>query len=128
MGNRPFTLPDSIVIFNRTTGSTILPAALPAQSQYTAVTTAPGHELTVGLSVGLPLLIATLAAIGMYYRERRLRLTLANSPTGSGLQYPTTVLVSMGTNKIFEFDGTPVVKELAASYMSEVGQKGFEVI
>ena len=126
--HRPFTLPESVVIFNRTSGSTTFPAALPAQSQFTAVATATRHELTVGLSVGLPLLTATLAALGMFYRERRLRLILANSPTGSGLQCPTTVLVSMGTNKIFEFDGTPVVKELAASYMSEVREKGFEVI
>lgn len=128
MGHLPFTLAPSVVIFNRTTGSTFLPAAVPAQCQSVTVAATTKYELTVGLSVGLPLLTATLAALGMFHRERRLRLKLANSPAGSGLQCPTTVLVSMGTNKAHEFDGTPVVKELATSYLSEVGEKGFEVI
>lgn len=69
-----------------------------------------------------------LAALGMYFRERRLRLRLANSPVDLGPPQPTTVLVSMGTNKVFEFDGTPVVKELPAGYMSGLGEKGFEMI
>ena len=128
MEHVPFTLPESVIIFNRTSGSTVLPAALPAQSSYTAVATTTRQELMVGLSIGLPLLIAMLAALGMYYRERRLRLRLANRPVDLGPSQPTTVLVSMGTNKVFEFDGTPVVKELAAGYMSELGEKGFEMI
>lgn len=128
MGHLPFTLPESAVIFNRASGSTILPVALPAQSQLFTVATTRRHELSVGLSIGLPLLTTTVAALAMYYRERRLRLKLANSSVASGSQYPTTVLVSMGTNQVFEFDGTPVVKELAASYKSELAEKGFEVI
>lgn len=128
MDHMPFTLPESVVIFNRTSGSTIFPAAVPIQSSYYAVATPTRHELMVGLSIGLPLLIAMMAALGMFYRERRLRLKLANRPVDSGPQQPTTVLVSMGTNKVFEFDGEPVVKELAAGYMSELGEKGFEMI
>lgn len=128
MGHLPFTLPESIVIFNRTTGSTTLPDAVPAESLI-PVATAPStkHDVTVALGVGIPLLTAALVALGMFCRERRLRLKLTNGP-GSGLQHPTTVLVSMGTNKVYEFEGTPVVKELAASYIGELGKNPFEVI
>lgn len=131
MGQSPFNLPASAVIYDRTTGATI-PAAVPGQSFCAAATTKVAstakRDVTIALGTGLPLLTATLAALGLFRRERRRRLTLANSPAGSGLQNPTTVLVSLGTNKVYEFEGTPAVKELDASYIPELGGSGFEVI
>ena len=73
MGYKPFNLPSSFVVFNRSTGSTILPAAVPAQSlrDVTANVLKPiKHDITVTLGVGLPLPMAVLAALRMFYRER----------------------------------------------------------
>lgn len=119
MGRAPFTIPRSHIIFNRTTGSTIFPGAVPAAASTTVGTaTSTKHDVAVGLGVGIPLLIVTLVALGLPRRERRLRMKLAKNPGSAPPPPPsttTTVLVSMSTKRIYEFDGAPVVKELAAS-------------
>ena len=132
LGHMPFRIGPTKVIFNRTTRSTILPDAIPAQIS-TIMVRAPlfKREIAVGLGVGIPLLITTLAALEMFRSERRLRLKFAKGPPPeSELRDPPPrrVLVSMGTSKIYEFDGVPIVKELPDSYIREVGENGFEVI
>lgn len=122
LGREPFNVPDNIPILNRTTGSTILTV--------TAITTAKAtysvkHDVLTGLGVGLPFLVALLASLGMLWKERRLRLSLAKDLDSKP---PTTVLVSMQSQKMFEFDGVPHVRELPDSYLRELGEGAFEVI
>lgn len=143
-GRKPFTLYASNVIFNRSTGSTVLPAAMPAQASVSVLRVAShGHEVAVGLGVGLPLLTATLAALAMLRRERRQRMKLAEArDPGSGNFYldpplppppppppPQKMLVRTSAGKVYEFEGAPVVRELPDSYkIQEVGEHRFQMI
>jgi hypothetical protein len=128
VGRKPFSIAPSVVIFNRSTGSTTSTEVKSGDAPIIVThATSIKRDLIIGLGVGVPLLLAMFTALAMLRKERRRRKNLGTA-LDAETRKPKTVLVSMGKQRMYECEGTPVVKELPASYVQELGQGGFEVI
>ena len=128
-GANPFPLPIGNIIYNRTSGSiSSNTTAAITTSSTTPIPSSSGNEIGIGAGVGIPLGIALLAAVVMFWSERRQRKQLQKrvdeslkGTPGSSLPDTQPVPLYQGQHVRSEELEEGQIQELDGSHRHEVG-------